>query len=275
MSMTEKLKLPKSEALNMINQQIEIAKKNIKEFYTKEEIYDDPYGPLPLPFNMQKEKEKFIEDEKSWAYKTKKIINKIFPRKEEIKHFESAKAYCEYWREKGLWFFKKDYEKKLSALESIKGFLDSYDEPDAIPSKIAPKIERKFNFVKDKSLKEIIERDYQELIASVHNKSVKSILIISGSILEAILLDKVLTNKYKIGKSEKKILEMNLHELKNSLSEIDIVIKEADVILTYIKHHRNIIHPGKEKLGDFKISEKDALAVFHNLEAIIDKIANN
>jgi len=273
--MADKLKLPKAEALKLINKHIEIGENNLKEFKEKYEEYSIWLRTnINPPFHIDDEREKFIENEKAWIYKTRKALQKIFPSKEEIKYFESAKA-SSLINPNTQGYSEQDYERKIAALVSIKDFLDCYDEPDAVPTKIAPKIERKFNFIKDKSLNAIIKRDYQELIASIHNKSVKSILVLSGSILETILLDKALANEDKIGKPEKKILEMNLNQLKDELATIDITYKEVNAILDYIKDYRNLIQPGKEKRGEFKINEKDALAVFHNLEAIIEKLSNN
>ena len=252
--MNKKLLVTKAEALELLNAQIQIAENNMLKKYESGDDYEN--------------------DRDNWLQITRYILKEIFPGDDELNRFETSKQ--KRLAQLDMWVFNKEfYEKMIKTLESIKAFLNYYDEPDAIPKKIAPKIERKFNFTKDKSLQAIIKRDYQELIASIHNKSVKSILVLSGSILEAILLDKALANIDKIVKSEMNIFKMDLHELKNSLAEIDIVIKEADIILTYIKDYRNIIHPGKEKRGDFKITEQDALAVFHNLEAIIEKLSIN
>jgi hypothetical protein len=46
-----------------------------------------------------------------------------------------------------------------------------------------------FNFLNDTKIKDIIERDYKELQELASNNTTKSIIIISGGILESLLID--------------------------------------------------------------------------------------
>jgi hypothetical protein len=131
----------------------------------------------------------------------------------------------------------------------------------------------RFEFIKDNELRKIIKRDYKELRRSIDNDLIKSTLLLCGSILEAILLDKALDNKNKIGNTEEQMSKWNLHKLKDELAKINIEIKEADIIINHIKDYRNIIHPGREKRAKSKISKNIAKAVYSNLDVLIDSLA--
>ena len=54
-----------------------------------------------------------------------------------------------------------------------------------------------FDFVSDEKFRFSLERDYQELVASLQNGAWKAAYILAGSIIEAILIDYLLAIDYQ------------------------------------------------------------------------------
>lgn len=153
-------------------------------------------------------------------------------------------------------------------------FREGYD--DSIRYKmregdIKEKIEnakKKTNNISDTKLAKLLRRDCEELVINSENKAWKSVLIISGSIIEAILLEETKKDnskaesvyRNKFPKSNKKSLdEWVLHELIKVCNDLGILTDGEQDLLNIIKNYRNLIHPGKEiRDKDIEITEEVA-----------------
>lgn len=117
-------------------------------------------------------------------------------------------------------------------------------------------------FIKTAKLRSIVERDIKELNNAILNSSYKSIIILSGSIVDAILLDALLERKdealkYTLNK-EKDLTKWNLEEI----IEVSYRMNIIDVAVTSYSHtlrrYRNLIHSGKEIRDDLKVAPEEA-----------------
>lgn len=130
-------------------------------------------------------------------------------------------------------------------------------------------------------LQKMIERDIKENVLALLTKSYKTSLVISGSIIEAILLDKLITkkiNKYSIeyggGKTkEKKVIQMDLNELLFVAQKEQIISNQLFHFAHAIRDFRNLIHPGVEqRKSSCNITEGDAFIAWNILRKILLEI---
>ena len=128
-----------------------------------------------------------------------------------------------------------------------------------------------FEYISDSNFQEILKRDYAELKRCQEVKASKSILVLCGSILEAILTDYFCENLPQ-NQTNQTILGLNLGSLLE-LAESALIINKSDKNLaTVLKDYRNIIHPGREirksEVFDFASAELSILV----LDLILKKI---
>lgn len=103
----------------------------------------------------------------------------------------------------------------------------------------------KFDFISDQNFRYILERDFEELNKCVENGCTKSVMLLSGSIIEAILTDYFI-NFPPDDLNKKKILSMDLFGLIEKASEVSLISQSTKELSTVIKNYRNLIHPGRE-----------------------------
>ncbi|MCD4795512.1 MAG: hypothetical protein K8R54_19940 [Bacteroidales bacterium] len=102
-----------------------------------------------------------------------------------------------------------------------------------------------FDFINDEKFRNILERDFEELNKCIESKSSKSVLILSGSIIEAVLTEYFINFPID-GLTKKKILEKDLYSLIELAFEQKFISQSAKDLSTVIKNYRNLIHPGRE-----------------------------
>jgi hypothetical protein len=132
---------------------------------------------------------------------------------------------------------------------------------------------REFRFVNDSALKAIIERDYEEIQRAFIANCWKSVIILCGGAIEAILTDLLLINKTaaisaKSAPKDTDITRWDLSELIDIAVELKLVSAGVQKLSHPLREYRNLVHPGNEirnKL-DFGAEEaKIAVEVLHIL----------
>ena len=148
---------------------------------------------------------------------------------------------------------------------------------------------RQFNFLQDNDLKNIVERDYFELSTILFpEKAWKSVVILCGSILEAILFD-ILSNENNINNtnnSEKapknrnnEIIQIQ-NEQKWTLQKlievaVDIEVlpeKRALSIDQVLRDYRNFVHPKKEIRAKHECTDAEAYMAKGSLDGVINHL---
>lgn len=132
-----------------------------------------------------------------------------------------------------------------------------------------------FIFVSDVKLKEIIQRDYEEVQKVKNVNAAKATIVLSGSLIEALLLDCLLKDEPKALASTKAPSEKNFSEW--TLNELIIVARDLGIIssdatskfIDPVRDFRNLIHPGKEKRSKIKFSMEEAHIAFQVLKIVI------
>lgn len=121
-----------------------------------------------------------------------------------------------------------------------------------------------FAFIMDEELRASLESDHAELRACLASSSWKAAHVMSGAIIEAVLVDYLITAAY----SKKDPLTMTLEDLISAgKSEGALSTKAAD-LSTVIRGYRNLIHPGRVVRLKETVDEEGA-AVAHALVSMV------
>jgi len=130
---------------------------------------------------------------------------------------------------------------------------------------------REFAFVKDADLRRVIERDYQEIQTAYVARCWKSVIILSGGAIEALLTDLLVRNAARAISATKAprqpdLTKWDLVDLINVAVELKLVSGGVEKLSHSVREYRNLVHPGNEvrKKLTFDTEEaKIALEVLH------------
>jgi hypothetical protein len=128
-----------------------------------------------------------------------------------------------------------------------------------------------FEFVSDQAFQTILERDYEEVQKCLETKSSKSVLVLSGSIVEALLSDYFIEN-LPSGQTQASILSTTLAALLDFAEADGIITKSEKNLATVIKDFRNLIHPGREVRKNEQFDFETAQLAAQILNLLIRKI---
>lgn len=158
--------------------------------------------------------------------------------------------------------------------------------PDLLPpsSSPAPTFSgRDFNFLSDPALRTIVERDYQELRGILFPHGAwKSTVILAGSILEAILFDRLsdplnfvaATSHSSAPKANGVVKDLvagdwKLIELIRVASAIGVLpAAKSNTIDQVLRDYRNFVHPKKEIRAQHTCTEAEAQMAVGALDAV-------
>ena len=151
------------------------------------------------------------------------------------------------------------------ALPRIEVLLDETSE--------VPGIEQlNFSFIRDEQLRLVIERDCEEIQKTLVVRCWKAAIILSGSAIEAILLD-LLQAREADAKAAKKapktdILQWDLNELIKVAVELHLIVPSVEGLATSVRQYRNLIHPGRELKSGLRPDKLEAESGFTILRII-------
>lgn len=129
----------------------------------------------------------------------------------------------------------------------------------------------KFNFIVEEDFRKVLEKDYSELEKCLNNSSPKSVLILSGSIIEALLIDYLLSLDLK-ELTREKLLKWDLNQSISKSYELGIISEKARNLSDVVRNYRNLIHPGKSIRSNESPTMEDASIAKSLLEIIIREI---
>lgn len=131
-----------------------------------------------------------------------------------------------------------------------------------------------FDFITDEKFRKILKRDFEELNKCLDAKASKSVLILSGSIIESILTD-YFSNFPPSGLNPKKVLNMELAPLIDLAFENKLISQSTKDLSTVIKNFRNLIHPGREIRKNEKFDFDSAIVAKSLLNIVLKEIKEN
>lgn len=120
-----------------------------------------------------------------------------------------------------------------------------------------------FTFVKEAALRSIVERDYIEIQKAFVSGCWKSVIILAGGVLEAILIDQ-LQQKSSLAKSSpkalkgKEISDWGLVHLILVAVDLKLVLPGLDKLSHSIREYRDLVHPTVELRSNLKVNPEEA-----------------
>ena len=131
-----------------------------------------------------------------------------------------------------------------------------------------------FEFIADVRFRNLLIRDFKELQSCFDNKAAKSVLILSGSIIETVLLEFFSHNLPK-GKNQNQLLRMDLAELIVEAESQELISSKSKELSTVIKNYRNLIHPGREIRTKEDFDFETATVSFSLVKIILKELKEN
>jgi hypothetical protein len=126
-----------------------------------------------------------------------------------------------------------------------------------------------FNFITDEEFRESLERDYTELNSCLSCEAWKAGHVLAGSIIEAVLIDSIISEKIK-PREEALKLEFTT-AIKCCLDNKIISSKTAD-LCSVIKDYRNLIHAGRVIRLKETVSKESAEVAKALISIVIEEI---
>ncbi|MBX3219222.1 MAG: hypothetical protein KF795_01805 [Labilithrix sp.] len=150
-------------------------------------------------------------------------------------------------------------------------------------------IQRQFPWMRAGKLREIVERDYHELtFMLIPNRAWKSVVILSGSILEGILVELLINDPARLQAAERsprvptdkgtkkpheKWVLFNLVEIATDIGLVSAA--RANTFDQVLRDYRNFVHPRKEVKEKHECGEPEAFMAKGALDALCREFDRN
>ena len=131
-----------------------------------------------------------------------------------------------------------------------------------------------FSFVADERFRELLHRDFDELEICLEHKANKSVLILSGSIIETVLLEYFVHHNITT-KSRNQILKLTLAELIDEAVSTKLLSAKTKDLSSVIRNYRNLIHPGKEIRTNEEFDYDTAVVSYSLVKIVIKELRTN
>lgn len=131
-----------------------------------------------------------------------------------------------------------------------------------------------FDFISDNTFKGILERDYKDMDICYKNGAHKSVLVMAGSIIEAVLLDYFLQN-LPLGKTEEQVYRMTLKDLIDLSYSSGLLQEKSKDLASVIRNYRNLIHPGKENRKKEHFDAETAAVSMSLVKIVLKEVSEN
>ncbi len=130
-----------------------------------------------------------------------------------------------------------------------------------------------FGYVRNPDLRYILERDYAEAQRAFIGECWKSVIVLAGGMIEAILSDLLLTNRGLISSANKSpknsdVTRWDLADLINVAVELKLVSSGVEKLSHPIREFRNLIHPGNEIRNNLQFGQEESRIALEVLKIV-------
>jgi hypothetical protein len=137
---------------------------------------------------------------------------------------------------------------------------------------------REFQFVRRPEIRAILERDFSEAQRAYISECWKSVIVLSGGMIEAVLADLLLHNQgvaISASKAPKNpdITRWDLADLINVAVELKLVSPGVEKLSHPIREYRNLIHPGHEVRSGLHFGAEEARIALEVLNIVYRSLA--
>lgn len=136
-----------------------------------------------------------------------------------------------------------------------------------------------FSCVTSTKLRAIAERDWKECWAALNAGCWKSVIVLTGGILETVILSMLTRRKTKALKAgsargfRSDIQRWTLGQMIAAAEGLKLFGPEIKMLPHPVKEYRNLAHPGDEIREGLNVSEASATASLHTLRLILDELS--
>jgi len=138
---------------------------------------------------------------------------------------------------------------------------------------------REFDFVKEDDVRAILERDYVEAQTAFAAQCWKSVIILCGGVIEATLLDLLLTDPAAAcaakgaPKGKPDLRKWDLSDVIRVAVELGVVGPGLDRLSDTLRQYRNLIHPGVELRSGLSPQKEEARIALGLLDLLHRELA--
>lgn len=121
---------------------------------------------------------------------------------------------------------------------------------------------KSFVFIKDDSIRAILERDFDEVQRAYVSACWKSVIILCGGTIEAILTDQLLRSQLaktsSVAPKNPDITKWDLADLIKVAVDVKIVTPGIEKLSSPIREYRNLVHPGNELRNGLTFGQEES-----------------
>lgn len=129
-----------------------------------------------------------------------------------------------------------------------------------------------FEYISDDRLRASLVSDYSEFQSSLSSEAWKASLVLAGSIVEALLVDHLLSIGYE-KRIKKDPLRMQLGELINACQAEKALSGKTVALSTVVQSYRNLIHPGRSIRLEETPTRSTAVVAGELIQIIVEEIS--
>ncbi|MDD5686748.1 MAG: hypothetical protein PHE88_02810 [Elusimicrobia bacterium] len=130
----------------------------------------------------------------------------------------------------------------------------------------------KFNFLSGDEFRKSLEADYHELSLCMDAGAWKSVYVLAGSIIEAILTDYLVSIDYH-KKASVDPLKLDLAQAISACKKECVLSDKSEQLSSAIKSYRNLIHPGRKIRLSENVDKNGAIVASALVDIIIKEIS--
>lgn len=129
-----------------------------------------------------------------------------------------------------------------------------------------------YDFISGDDFRQSLQADDGEMRTALKSGSLKTVYVLAGSIVEAMLVDGLLGTDYE-KKSGKKVLQLELGPLVTAAKDEGIITGATADLCSAVRQYRNLIHPGRAVRLKQSVSAEGANIAASLVDVIAQELA--